>query len=167
MTTHIQTHTAILLTGTNQGFLNENLKFAENQISTIGKITSISNRYGSEAWGFSSQDFQNQAIKISTSLSPQELLKETQRIEIEAGRKPKKTDNYEARILDIDIIFYDDIILESTELIIPHPHMTKRKFVLEPLNEIIPNYLHPKLQKRVSSLLSSCEDKSNVWLIED
>ena len=159
-------HTAILLTGTNEGTLKENLEFALKQIGLYGKIEIVSEIYGSEAWGFSSQDFQNQAIKLLTSLSPQELIQITQKIEIEAGRKPKMSNDYEARILDIDIIFYDNEILNSSELTIPHPHMQKRRFVLEPLNEIIPEFVHPTLQKSVQSLLNECPDKGKVWKID-
>lgn len=156
-------HTAVLLTGTNEGNLKENLLFAIQKISKLGSISNTSNLYESEAWGFQSHNFLNQAILIETNLSPIDLLDALQQIEKDAGRKAKTTLTYESRVLDIDIIFYDNLIVEDERLIIPHPHMQNRKFVLNPLNEMIPEYNHPVLKKSIKELLLECSDNGKVW----
>jgi 2-amino-4-hydroxy-6-hydroxymethyldihydropteridine diphosphokinase len=163
MTNSKNSNIAVLLNGTNEGKLIENLDFALEKIKNLGTIIKTSSHYGSEAWGFDSQDFVNQAILLSTQLPTIDLLDKLQQVEKEAGRKSKTTSHYEARVLDIDIIFYDDEIIETERLIIPHPHMQNRKFVLEPLNEIIPEYSHPTLFKTVQELLRICTDNGKVW----
>lgn len=159
-------HRAVLLNGTNKGSLTQNLAFAiEKIIESDIEIIAKSSLFGSEAWGFESSDFINQAVIIQTDYSAHELLSVLQKIEKLAGRETKTSDQYEARSLDIDIIFFDDQIIETKNLIIPHPHMQKRRFVLEPLNEIIPTYNHPKLNQSINTLLRKSTDKGKVWKI--
>ena len=128
----------------------------------VGKITEQSSIYETEPWGFESSDiFWNQALEISTPLSPEEVLVQTQQIELELGRTGK-TDQYDSRIIDIDILFYDDQIIHLENLIIPHPRLQERKFALVPLCEIAPELIHPVFQKSIRQLLDECQD--TLWI---
>ena len=121
----------------------------------VGEIKRQSSYYQSEAWGFESEyPFVNIALEIQTELSPFELLQETQSIEKELGRTTKTSTSYQDRTMDIDIIFYDNEIIKTKTLEIPHPRMHLRDFVLIPLNEICPNFVHPVLKKDIARLLS-------------
>jgi 2-amino-4-hydroxy-6-hydroxymethyldihydropteridine pyrophosphokinase len=120
----------------------------------VGEIIALSDFYETQAWGYdSSETYINAVAEISTSIEPDELLLITQEIEREIGRKDK-TENgkYHDRIIDIDILLYDDKIIQSKELTIPHPYMHKREFVLKPLFEIAPNVVHPITGKTISEL---------------
>ena len=129
----------------------------------VGEILLCSKLYQSTAWGFESQHFfVNQAIAIQTALSPEKLLDKTQEIEKIFGREKNRTNQYQDRSMDIDIIYYDDDIIASERLTIPHPFMHLRRFVLVPLLEIAPQVLHPLLQKTVAELSHDCEDISEV-----
>ncbi len=130
------------------------LNFAIHQIfKTIGNITSVSNVYKTPAFGFQGNEFYNACIEIETLLSSSQLLKALQHIEKEMGRI-KKTDVYENRPIDLDVLFFNDEIYSDKQLHIPHKHLHSRDFVLHPLNDIAPNHLHPVLQKTVSELTS-------------
>jgi 2-amino-4-hydroxy-6-hydroxymethyldihydropteridine diphosphokinase len=119
----------------------------------VGEITLQSSYYQSKADGFESEyPFINIALCLQTELSPFELLQETQSIEKELGRTSKTTTSYQDRTMDIDIIFYDNAIIKTQNLEIPHPRMHLRDFVLTPLNEIAPNFVHPVLKKSVGEL---------------
>lgn len=138
---------------------------AEKYINEIiGKIITKSSIYETDSWGFTSNNFLNQVVKIETKLTPVELLISTQNIENIIGRKEKTKTNdlYSSRVIDIDILFYNDIILNTETLKIPHEHMHKRKFVLVLLNEIAPNFIHPFLNETIISLLKNCNDKLSV-----
>ena len=125
----------------------------------VGKITLESSYYQSDAWGFESEyPFINIALEIQTELSPFELLQETQSIEKELGREEKTTTSYQDRTMDIDIIFYDNEIIKTSNLEIPHPKMHLRDFVLTPLNEICPNFIHPILKKNIAELKKTTND---------
>jgi 2-amino-4-hydroxy-6-hydroxymethyldihydropteridine diphosphokinase len=94
------------------------------------------------------------AIEVETALSPHNLLLITKEIEAETGRKEKSVNGiYKDRIIDIDILFYDDLILESADLVIPHPLLHKRQFVLKPLSEIAGNFIHPVLKKTINFMM--------------
>jgi len=126
--------------GTNLGNKPQNIENALRHIAErIGVIISVSNIYETEPQGFvSSEKFLNAAVKVETELSPQELLKETQRIERDSGRKTKSTGGkYSDRIIDIDILLYNDLKINTKELTIPHPRMYERDFVMKPLQEIL------------------------------
>ena len=119
----------------------------------VGEVVSQSSYYQSEAWGFESEHlFVNIAVGLQTELSPFELLEATQSIEKELGRTQKTTTAYQDRTMDIDIIFYDDAVIKTENLEIPHPKMHERDFVLTPLNEICPEFVHPIFLKKVSQL---------------
>lgn len=156
--------TVFLLLGTNMGNRLQHLQQACSLLSahtdTI-HITAVSSVYETAAWGKLEQDdYLNQAMKIETSLSPEELLAVTSSVEMAMGRIRKKV--WEPRIIDIDILFYGDQIIHKHKLIIPHPHLQDRKFVLIPLAEIASGLIHPILKKNIGSLLLSCPDP--LWV---
>jgi len=131
-------------------------------LEQVGKITALSAIYETEPWGFESADyFWNQVLEISTALSPAEVLHQTQQIELQLGRIRKAT-QYDSRIIDIDILFFGDQIIESDNLSVPHPRIQERKFVLVPLCEIAPELMHPVFHKNIRQLLEECPDPLKV-----
>lgn len=135
-------HTTYLGLGTNLGDKATNLnKAIENIGKLIGTIERQSAFYATEPWGFESQNsFLNACVKVSTNLTPRQLLKATQSIEIMMGRKEKSHNGqYHDRLIDIDILLYDDVDIKEPDLTIPHPLMHERDFVMKPLREIIDN----------------------------
>jgi len=127
--------------GTNLGNKTKNLKQAINLLEErVGKCCKISSFYASKPFGFDSEnDFLNAVVEVETCLLPFELLRETQKIEYEIGRTKKSANGiYQDRIIDIDILLYDNEIIDTPELKIPHPHIAERDFVLIPLKEIAP-----------------------------
>lgn len=131
---------------------------------SIGEVLTQSSIYSTEAWGFNKkeQSFLNQVILIKTTLSPEEVLNKTQEIEIKLGRISKTKKGYESRIIDIDILFYEQLITTSKTLTIPHYLIHKRRFILVPLEEISPNFVHPVFQKTIKKLLLQCKDTLEV-----
>jgi len=128
----------------------------------VGTITNQSAIYETEPWGFESTDiFWNQAIEMSTDLSPEEVLQQTQQIEQALGRI-RKMNQYDSRTIDIDILFYGDQIIELKNLIVPHPRIQERKFALAPLSEINPELIHPIFLKNIQQLLEECTDPLKV-----
>jgi len=128
----------------------------------VGTITNQSAIYETEPWGFESTDiFWNQAIEISTDLSPEEVLPQTQQIEQALGRI-RKANQYNSRTIDIDILFYDDQIIQTKNLVVPHPRIQERKFALAPLSEINPELIHPIFLKNIQQLLEECTDPLKV-----
>ena len=146
---------AYLALGTNIGNKRRNMITAAALLAErVGDVLALSGFYETEPWGFQSENtFLNAALQIETALSPLELLKATQEIEIEMGRTQKSNGAYHDRIIDIDILLYDDLVLQTPELTLPHPLMHERLFVMEPLAEIAPNVIHPVFKKPVISLL--------------
>lgn len=146
---------AYLSLGTNLGDKENNLRQAIEHINKrIGSVFSQSAFYVTEPWGFnSSNTFLNAAIGVETTLSPLELLKEIQTIEKEMGRATKSQNRiYTDRLIDIDILLYGDLVLHTDNLVIPHPLMTERSFVMEPLKEIAGAVLHPVRNKVINEL---------------
>ena len=133
--------------GTNLGNKQENLQIAIQHIAKkVGKVIAQSSVIETEPWGFVSENtFLNMVIKVETSLSPLTILKEAQKIEKLMGRVEKTNNVYQDRIIDIDIILYDNVILDTPELKLPHPLFHQRDFVLKPLCEIAPEFIHPIL----------------------
>lgn len=132
---------AYLGLGTNIGDKKQNLCHAIDQIKAkIGNVCSLSSLYETAPWGFESENqFVNAALCVETTLTPEELLSTTQQIERELGRTHKSVNGiYHDRIIDIDILLYDDLTLCTPALTIPHPHMTERLFVMAPMAEIAP-----------------------------
>lgn len=127
----------------------------------IGEVVLESSLYETKAWGNQQQpDFLNKAVVINTNLNAFEVLAIIQNIEIKLGRK--RAEHWSARTMDIDVLFYDNEIIDTPNLIIPHPLINMRKFVLTPLVEIIPDFIHPGLKKSVKELYLICEDELEV-----
>ena len=127
----------------------------------IGKVAKSSSIYKTAAWGEEDQDdFLNQVVVISTLLTASAILKEIFSIEEEMGRV--RTTKYAARVIDIDILYFNDNVIHTKNLIVPHPQIPNRRFVLIPLAEVAPFYQHPLLKKTAQELLSNCPDKLNV-----
>lgn len=149
----------IILLGSNIGDRPSLLEEANLQISSkIGIPLISSSIFESEPWGFKHEIFfLNQVIGLKTNLSPHMLLTELLRIENEMGRE-RSGESYQARTIDLDILFYNDLIISENNLEIPHPRLHERRFTLLALNEILPDYIHPVLKKSVSSLLNDCND---------
>lgn len=155
---------AYLILGSNMGNKEENLLNAVKSLKKLGRVRKYSGIYETEPWGFSDErNFFNMAVCFETSLSPFELITEILKIEISSGRI-RKTMQWVAREIDIDIIFFDNIIINDESLVIPHPHTAKRKFVLVPINEIAPGFIHPVYGKNISELLKDCSDGCKVEL---
>jgi len=130
---------------------------------TVGEVKNQSSLYQSQAWGMEgAPDFLNQVIRIETKVSVEELLIFLLEIEKKLGRERTETTAYQSRLIDIDILFFNKKIIKTETLEIPHPRLHLRKFVLEPLNEIAPNFIHPVLNKSISELLKSCPDTGQV-----
>ncbi len=147
--------TVYLGLGTNLGNKEANLRTAIYKLQErIGKQVSLSSFYETAPWGFESDhSFLNAAIGLETNLSPIEILHITQEIEKELGRTKKSVNgSYSDRLIDIDILLYDTLVLQTPELTIPHPLMTERDFVMKPLIEIAENVIHPTRQKTLSEL---------------
>jgi 2-amino-4-hydroxy-6-hydroxymethyldihydropteridine diphosphokinase len=126
-------------------------------------IISVSSIYESEAWGFESElKFLNKLLIIETDHSPTEMLHDILKIENELGRKRVKKSIYTSRNIDIDILYFNDLFLQQSDLEIPHPRLHKRHFALLPLVELAPEYVHPVLKKTNRELLELLDDSSDV-----
>ncbi|MBL7856911.1 MAG: 2-amino-4-hydroxy-6-hydroxymethyldihydropteridine diphosphokinase [Cyclobacteriaceae bacterium] len=147
-----------LLLGTNLGNKAQNLHAAREKIEmTIGRVLKASSVYKTAAWGKQDQpEFYNQVISVETELSPALLLEQVLAIEHEMKRK--REEKWGPRIIDIDILFYHDIVKQQVDLILPHPGISSRRFVLEPLAEIAATLIHPVLHKSIQTLLTECPD---------
>jgi len=148
-----------LALGTNLGNKPVNLLRAIGYIAEeTGIFSAISSVYETQPQGYESEnDFLNMVVCVDTLFTPDEILIITQSIEKRMGRTKKTKDFYQDRIIDIDIIAYNDLILQTENLQLPHPLFHQRRFVLEPLNEIAPDYVHPVLHKKVRKLLDELE----------
>jgi 2-amino-4-hydroxy-6-hydroxymethyldihydropteridine diphosphokinase len=127
----------------------------------IGRLVVQSNIYETAAWGHTKQrNFLNQVLFIHSALSPNECIKECLEIEASLGRT--RHQKWESRTMDIDILFYNSEIIESKDLIIPHPHLHERNFILAPFCEIAPHFIHPSFGKKMATLLKESPDPLNV-----
>lgn len=157
-----------LSTGGNIGNRLNYLSKAKKEIQKrCGRILQQSSIYETGAWGMENQkSFLNQVLKIETMLEPEQILKSILQIEKELGRKRQL--KYGPRTIDIDILFFNDEVINLQGLKIPHPQMQNRRFVLVPLNEIAPDKIHPVFKKNLSQLLAECADPLTVnKLIDD
>ncbi len=149
--------------GSNQGNRLKNLQDAIDAIyQKIGNTIVVSKVYETESWGFTGSDFLNCCIKITSDMTPKALLIEMQKIERDFGRKQKNNNTYEARPIDLDVLFYGDETINMPDLKIPHLELTNRNFVLQPLADISPKYKHSKFNATVTELLERCTDKSKI-----
>ncbi|MBA4322021.1 MAG: 2-amino-4-hydroxy-6-hydroxymethyldihydropteridine diphosphokinase [Odoribacter sp.] len=149
--------------GSNLGKRKKNLKEALIRIGeSAGTVVSASSLYETEPWGFKSDtEFLNMVICIETDLTPSGLMGRILMIESQLGRL-RCEDKYASRKIDIDILLYNNEIVNEAALTIPHPHIHERRFVLVPMAELVPELIHPVLKKTIASLLKSCEDYSKV-----
>lgn len=156
-------NTAYILLGGNIGKVEETFGKARAFINGVaGHITASSSIYKSVPWGFMSNDlFLNQALEISTTLCPADLLSTLLNIEKVLGRHRTKS-GYQSRVIDLDILFYENLVIDLDCLIVPHPRLHLRLFTLLPLVEIAPNFIHPILNASVKELLQACPDQSAV-----
>lgn len=154
--------------GSNQGDKLKTLQEAINLIAEkIGPILKISSIYKTVAVGFIGEDFLNISLKVSTYLQPESLIKNILEIEKKLGRVRNNSEEYSDRTIDIDILLFEDEIIFSHELIVPHPRMLDRKFVLIPLIEIASDVIHPVTKIHIGKSLDSCTDKSEINKISE
>lgn len=155
-------HTVYLLLGSNKGNRHKLLLLARYFIQQMGReVLGTSAIYKTEAWGNTKQPaYLNQALLIKTDRSPFQLLKSLQKIEKMLGRVNKH--NYAARTIDIDILFYDNTVIQAKNLEIPHPRLHLRNFTLQPLLELNKSYTHPVLQTSIEDLAKDCADTMKV-----
>ena len=157
-----------LCLGGNIGDRQKALELANAKINQIiGEVSLKSPIYETEAWGVDNQQaYLNQCIEVKTELMPNELILSLLSIEKELGRERSNSLTYQSRTIDIDILLYNNQVIETEELTVPHPRLHLRKFVLIPLNAIAPNYLHPIFNKTIFSLLNESLDHLEVKLFK-
>jgi len=149
-------HNVYLALGSNLGNRAANLKEATASLTPQMDVQAKSRVYETPPWGYTGQEkFFNQVLKVKTYLEPEPLLKHLKRLEVALGRKASFQNG--PRLIDIDILFYDDLVLNSSALTIPHPHVHERGFVLLPMMDIAPDYVHPVKQRSVRELLAGCD----------
>lgn len=150
--------------GTNLGERLKNTRAAINKLSALGEVKATSSVWETEPWGYKNQPrFLNCALLLETKISPSELLDKIQHIEKQLGRK--RGPKFGPRLIDIDILFYNFLILNEPNLTIPHPKLLQRKFILAPLAEIAPNLNHPVLHKSINDLLRDLKDSGEYCKI--
>lgn len=154
----------VLLLGSNLGNRLEILSRAIDLLKElVGEITRISSVYESAAWGNLNQSsFLNQVLELQTELLPEQILQQTQAIEKKLGRQ--KREHWGPREIDIDLLFYGNLIQTNPALTLPHPQLHLRRFTLLPLVEILPDLQHPVLRKPITEILEICPDKLEVHL---
>ncbi|HKL67988.1 MAG TPA: 2-amino-4-hydroxy-6-hydroxymethyldihydropteridine diphosphokinase [Bacteroidales bacterium] len=148
--------------GTNSGIRIKNLALAREKLGFLPlKVIGLSPVYESEPWGFRSPGkFLNQVIEIDSDLQPGELLRHIKQVEQEMGRKESGI-RYTDRIIDIDILFYGSEMISFSDLVIPHPLLHRRRFVLKPMSDLSPGFVHPVFDRKISNLLDECEDDNS------
>ncbi len=161
-------HNIFLSLGSNLGDRILNIRNTLEKINNnIGKIKNISKYYETEPWGFNTDNwFINIVIEIETNYSAEILLQKIQEIERKIGRRQKTIKSaYSSRIIDIDILFFENLILKNQNLQIPHKHLHKRLFVLKPLNDIASDFIHPIFNKTINVLLNKHNDNTKIKVI--
>jgi len=157
-------HIVYLALGSNMGNRLANLKAAISNLTPQMAVKKKSPVYETPPWGFTDQAaFLNQVVKVETYLKPEAFLGHLKRLEAALGRVPSFENG--PRLIDIDILFFDDVIMDTLPLVIPHPRLHERAFVLVPLNDIAPDLVHPLLHKSVSELLDGM-DRSEIKLVK-
>jgi 2-amino-4-hydroxy-6-hydroxymethyldihydropteridine diphosphokinase len=147
--------------GSNVGDREAQLRDAQHRLAKLGRLIAVSSFYETEPVEFTQQPwFLNCAVAIETTYTPRQLMVSVLRIEEEMGRR--RVQNKGPRSIDIDVLLFADVIMESSELTIPHPAMHHRRFVLEPLAEIAPQALHPVFKKTIRELLDQLPDGQTV-----
>ena len=153
-----------VILGSNSGDKAEYIRQATNLlIERSGKLAASSSLYKTAPWGFESDEpFLNQVLQIETGLCPETFLQQALAIEKALGRRRLSSVRYASRTIDIDLLFCDSEIIGTPSLTVPHPRIAERRFVLVPLNEIMPGFVHPLLRKSISQLLAECDDPLSV-----
>lgn len=148
----------VLSLGGNIGEVQKVFEVASHHLEVkVGELVLSSSFYSTKAWGVENQpDFLNQVLVLETKLSPLEILRYALSIEKELGRVRKE--KWHERIIDIDVLFYNDEIINTKELMLPHPFIQERNFILYPLAEIMPDFIHPRLNRTLLNLKNSCKD---------
>lgn len=161
-------HQVVLSIGSNQGNRLENIQSCINLIhQDIGTVIQVSKLYETPAWGFESDAFYNCALLLHSNSSAQKILGQVLKVEKKLGRIRTGQQGYQSRIIDIDLIVFDDQVIESEKLLIPHPLMQNRKFVLLPMQDLKLNWKHPVLHKTVSELIAITPDDSVCSVVQD
>lgn len=155
-----------LLLGSNLGDRQRILRRAATMISQqVGPITALSSLYETAPWGVKEQPaFLNQVAEVQTDLAPEEVLRHVLEIEQRLGRV--RYERWGARHLDIDILYFDSLVMDTARLTIPHPRLHERRFTLVPLVELMPDYVHPVLGQTTLELLATCPDEGEVVRLE-
>ena len=155
-------HIVYLVLGSNMGNRLSNLKAAVVNLTPQMTVKQKSAIYETPPWGFIEQDaFLNQVVKVTTYLEPEPLLRHLKRMETALGRVPNFQNG--PRVIDIDILFFDKMIINTPPLVVPHPRLHERAFVLVPLAEIEPDFVHPILQRPINKILEDV-DRSEIKL---
>ena len=153
---------AYISLGSNEGQRLKNLQEAVVQIQKqVGVLTDLSSLYETPAWGFEGPDFLNACIGVQTDFLPSELLQKLLKIERKMGRLRTSETGYKSRNIDLDLLFFEDHVIENDDLILPHPRLELRNFILYPMCEIAPDFVHPRLGKDMAHLLNFCGDTSH------
>ena len=156
-------HICHISIGSNLGDRMSSINQSIYELSRFSNVMSKSHVYESSSWGYSDKNsYFNLVIKLETDFSEHQLMESILKIEKGLGRERSKENRYQARTIDLDIIFFDDLVVNTKNLIIPHPRYHKRNFVLVPLNDISPKLVCPVFKKSVNDLLIICDDLSKV-----
>jgi 2-amino-4-hydroxy-6-hydroxymethyldihydropteridine diphosphokinase len=158
----------VISLGTNQGDKLGNILFCIQLIKeNIGAVTQVSKLYETSSWGFESDAFYNCALEVETTQNPIEILNNALSIEQEMGRVRKEHLGYQSRIIDIDLIFFGEEVINTLDLQIPHPLMQERKFVLLPVSDLNVQWKHPVFNQSIKSLLENCQDESDCVVVQE
>ncbi|MEG2100238.1 MAG: 2-amino-4-hydroxy-6-hydroxymethyldihydropteridine diphosphokinase [Flavobacterium sp.] len=161
-------HQVVLSIGSNQGNRLENIESCINLIhQEVGTVIKVSKLYETPAWGFESDAFYNCALLLHTASSAQKILNQVLKVEKQLGRIRSNKEGYQSRIIDVDLIIYDDEIIESEKLQVPHPLMQNRNFVLLPISDLKLDWKHPVFQKSISELIAVSPDDSVCTVVQD
>ncbi len=161
-------HQVVLSIGSNQGSRLENIQNCIDLIhQNVGTVIQVSKLYETPAWGFESDAFYNCALLLHTTSSAQKVLNQVLKVEKELGRIRLNQEGYQSRIIDVDLIAFDDEIIDSEKLQIPHPLMQNRNFVLLPMKDLKLNWEHPILKKTISELIAITPDESVCTVVQD
>lgn len=161
-------HQVVLSIGSNQGSRLENIQNCIDLIhQKVGSVIKVSKLYETPAWGFESDAFYNCALLLYTNSSAQKILNQILKVEKELGRIRSNQEGYQSRIIDVDLIVFDDEIIDSEKLQVPHPLMQNRNFVLLPIQDLKLNWKHPILQKSISELIATTPDESVCTVVQD
>jgi len=160
-------HNCYISIGSNLGDRLLNIDFSISELSCFAQVVKSSSYYETSSWGYhDTKDYINTVVQVRTSLTPLLLLKQLKLIESKMGRKENKQSHYSARVIDLDIIFFDDFVLNKNDLIVPHPRLYNRKFVLVPLFEISPKFKCPVKNTTIENLLFQIKDESRISLFK-